>query len=48
MRPIISIVGKSGVGKTTLVEKLILELVKRGYRVGAVKHGPHDFDIDYS
>lgn len=47
MRPIISIVGQSGVGKTTLIEKLILELLKRGYQVAAVKHVPHDFDIDY-
>jgi molybdopterin-guanine dinucleotide biosynthesis protein MobB len=35
------------VGKTTLIEKLILELLKRGYRVAAIKHGSHDFDIDY-
>lgn len=46
MRPVISIVGKSGVGKTTLIEKLIVEFLKRGYRVAAVKHGLHDFEID--
>jgi len=44
--PVISIVGKSNTGKTTLIEKLIPELVKRGYRVATIKHHLHDFDID--
>ncbi len=44
--PIVSIVGPSGVGKTTLLEKLIPELVGRGYRVGTVKHDVHGFEID--
>jgi molybdopterin-guanine dinucleotide biosynthesis protein B len=44
--PIISVVGKSGVGKTVFLEKLIVELKGRGYRVGTVKHDPHGFDID--
>ncbi len=45
--PIISIVGRSGSGKTFLVEKLIEEFKKRGYRVGTIKHHTHeDFDID--
>lgn len=38
MPPIISIVGKSKSGKTTLIEKLIAELKSRGYRVATVKH----------
>ncbi|MGD9082025.1 MAG: molybdopterin-guanine dinucleotide biosynthesis protein B [Desulfobacterales bacterium] len=46
MLPVISIVGKSKSGKTTLIEKLIPELKKRGYRVGTVKHASHDFDMD--
>ena len=46
MLPIISVVGKSKSGKTTLIEKLIPELKKRGYRVGTVKHASHDFDMD--
>ncbi|RZB37844.1 MAG: molybdopterin-guanine dinucleotide biosynthesis adapter protein [Desulfobacteraceae bacterium Eth-SRB2] len=46
MLPIISIVGKSKSGKTTLIEKLIPELKKRGYRVGTVKHASHNFDMD--
>jgi len=44
--PIISVVGKSGVGKTTFLEKLIAELKRRGYRVGTIKHDVHDFEID--
>ena len=46
MPPIISIVGNSDSGKTTLIEKLIPELRKRGYRVGTVKHASHGFEID--
>lgn len=46
MIPIISIVGKSEVGKTTLLEKLITELKRRGYRVGTIKHDAHGFEID--
>ena len=46
MIPIVSIVGKSDAGKTTLIEKLILELVRRGYRVATVKHDVHGFDVD--
>lgn len=44
--PVVSIVGKSDSGKTTLMERLIRELTDRGYRVGSVKHHVHDFDID--
>lgn len=42
----VSFVAKSGTGKTTLVEKLIVELRSRGYRVGAFKAISHLFDID--
>jgi molybdopterin-guanine dinucleotide biosynthesis protein B len=45
--PIVSIVGKSSAGKTTLLEKLIPELIKRGYRVATVKHDVHGFEIDH-
>ncbi len=46
--PVISIVGRSKSGKTTLIEKLIPELARRGYRVGTIKHHAHpDFTIDY-
>jgi molybdopterin-guanine dinucleotide biosynthesis protein B len=46
MPPIISIIGKADSGKTTLIEKLIPEIKKRGYRVGTIKHAHHGFDID--
>ena len=36
--PIVSFVGRSNSGKTTLLEKLIVLLRQRGYRVGVVKH----------
>ncbi|MBW2678986.1 MAG: molybdopterin-guanine dinucleotide biosynthesis protein MobB [Deltaproteobacteria bacterium] len=46
MTQILSVVGKSRSGKTTLIERLIPEIKKRGYRVGSVKHAHHGFDID--
>jgi molybdopterin-guanine dinucleotide biosynthesis protein B len=46
MIPIISIVGKSDSGKTTLIEKLVPELTRRGYRVATVKHDMHEFEVD--
>lgn len=47
MKPaIVSVVARSGTGKTTLLEKLIAELKRRGWRVGAIKHDAHSFDID--
>ena len=44
--PIISVVGFSGAGKTTLMEKLIGEITDRGYRVGSIKHDVHGFEMD--
>ncbi len=44
---VVSFVAKSGTGKTTLLEKVIAELKKRGYKVGAIKHDAHKFDIDH-
>ncbi len=46
MIPIISIVGKSDSGKTTLIEKLVPELNQRGYRIATVKHDIHGFEVD--
>jgi len=46
MIPIISIVGKSDSGKTTLIEKLVPELTRRGYRVATIKHDVHGFEVD--
>jgi molybdopterin-guanine dinucleotide biosynthesis protein B len=47
MIPVVSFVGNSGVGKTTFLEKLIRLLKERGYRVAAIKHDAHKFEIDY-
>lgn len=43
----VSFAAKSGTGKTTLLEKVIARLKERGYRVGAIKHDAHRFDIDH-
>jgi molybdopterin-guanine dinucleotide biosynthesis protein B len=47
MIPIISIVGRSKSGKTTLIERLIPEFIERGYRVATIKHHGKDFQIDH-
>ena len=47
MTPIVSIVGRSKSGKTTIIERLIPELSRRGYRVATIKHHMGDFEIDY-
>lgn len=44
--PVIGFVAPSGSGKTTLLRKLIPVLVKRGLRVGYLKHAHHTFDLD--
>ena len=44
--PILCLVGRSNSGKTTLIERLIPELVRAGYRVATVKHAGHGFDLD--
>ena len=45
MPPIVSIVGKSKSGKTTLIEKLTSELKSRGYRVATIKHTPQGMSL---
>lgn len=44
--PVVSIVGWSGSGKTTYLERLIPELKRRGLRLGVIKHDAHKFEID--
>jgi len=46
MPPIVSVIGKSKSGKTTLIEKLIKELKSRGYRVATIKHAPQGVSFD--
>ncbi len=46
MLPVVSIVGRSGSGKTMLMEQLIAEFKGRGYRVAALKHTRRPVEID--
>jgi molybdopterin-guanine dinucleotide biosynthesis protein B len=48
MLPAISIVGKAGAGKTELIERLIVEFKRRGYRIVTVKHSPGGMEMDRS
>ena len=48
MPPIVSIVGKSKSGKTTLIGNLLGELKSRGYRVATIKHAPQGMTFDDS
>jgi len=41
--PIVAFVGRSESGKTTYIEKLLPELIRRGHRVATVKHVPQHF-----
>lgn len=43
---VLGITGWKNSGKTTLTERLVAELSRRGWRVSTVKHAHHDFDID--
>lgn len=47
MNKVIGVAGFKNAGKTTLVEKLVMELTRRGYRISTVKHAHHSFDIDH-
>mgnify|MGYP001067173552 CR=1 FL=1 len=46
-KKILSIVGKSNVGKTTLIEKMLPIFTRNyGIKVGTIKHHLHDFECD--
>lgn len=45
-KPVISIIGKSNVGKTTLIEKMLPIFAEKGYKIGTIKHHLHDYDSD--
>lgn len=47
MNKVIGVAGFKNAGKTTLVEKLVTELTRRGHRISTVKHAHHSFDIDH-
>ncbi len=44
--PLLTFIGKSNSGKTTLLVKLIPELKSKGYRVATIKHSHHNVVID--
>ncbi len=45
--PVVTLVARSGTGKTTLLVKLIAEMSARGWTIGALKHDAHRFEIDH-
>lgn len=45
-KPILGFAAYSGVGKTSLLKKLLPLLVEQGIRIGMIKHAHHEFDID--
>ncbi len=46
MAKALCIIGRKRVGKTTLIERLVPELARRGCRVATVKRPAHHFDFD--
>ena len=46
MIPVITVVGYSNSGKTTLIVKLIREFKKRGYRIATIKHHHKNVEMD--
>ncbi|MCB1432476.1 MAG: molybdopterin-guanine dinucleotide biosynthesis protein B [Alphaproteobacteria bacterium] len=47
MNKVLGIAGFKNTGKTTLVEKLVAELTRRGYRISTVKHAHHSVELDH-
>ena len=45
--PVIAFAAYSGTGKTTLIERLIKALKKKGLRLAVLKHDGHSFEIDH-
>lgn len=45
--PVLGFAAFSGVGKTSLLKKLIPLLKAQGLKVGVIKKSHHDFEIDY-
>lgn len=43
----IGLAGYSGAGKTTLIKRLLPELIARGLSVSTLKHAHHRFDVDH-
>lgn len=45
--PVVLIIGKQNVGKTTLIKHVLPLLKRKGYRVGTIKYNVPSFEIDY-
>ena len=45
-KPMLGFAAFSGTGKTTLLEKLIPQLLEQGIRIAMVKHAHHAFEVD--
>lgn len=43
---VFGVTGWKNSGKTTLVERLVAEFVRRGWRIATIKHAHHTVDID--
>lgn len=43
---VFGITGWKNSGKTTLTERLVAELTRRGWKISTIKHAHHAFDID--
>ncbi len=43
---VFGVTGWKNAGKTTLVERLVAEFVRRGWCVSTIKHAHHDVDVD--
>ena len=43
---VFGVTGWKNAGKTTLTERLVAEIVRRGWRVATIKHAHHAVDID--
>lgn len=44
--PVLEVIRYSGLGKTTLIEKLIPELRQDGVRLAVIKHTSHQHELD--
>lgn len=44
--PVVSVVGRGGSGRTTLLEGIISTLAERGWRIATAKNHAHETDID--
>ncbi|EKD59508.1 MAG: hypothetical protein ACD_54C01314G0002 [uncultured bacterium] len=43
---VFGVIGWKHAGKTTLVERLLVEITVRGFSVSTIKHSHHDVDLD--